>query len=75
LWKKIRYVRLPIFLFRSLGRSGSFAYSLDVAGRNLPLLAEHEEWVYVTMIAVEQLEADAETLRQLRTAGFYVFKG
>ena len=71
---KIRYARLPIFLFRAQGCSRSFAYSLDVTGRNIPPLAEHEEWLYVGAVAAKQLEADPEALGELRTVGFYVFK-
>jgi hypothetical protein len=65
---------LPIFLFRSQGCSRSFAYSLDVTGRNIPPLAEHADWIYVGMVTAEQLEADPEALRQLRTVSFYVFE-
>jgi hypothetical protein len=65
---------LPIFLFRAQGSSRSFAYSLDVTGRNIPPLSEHTKWLFVEVIAAEQLEAHPETLRQLRTVGFYVFK-
>src|SRR5262245_15666565 len=72
--KKLRYARLPIFLFRAQGCPRSFAYSLDVTGRNIPPLAERTNWLYVGVVAAEQLKSHPDTLRQLQTRGFYVFK-
>ena len=66
---------LPIFLFRAQGCSRCFAYSLDVTGRNIPPLSEQTKWLYVGLVAAVQLEAQPETLKRLRTDGFYVFKG
>ena len=65
---------LPIFLFRAQGCSRCFAYSLDVTGRNIPPLSEHTKWLYVGLVAAVQLEAHPDTLRQLRTVGYYVCK-
>jgi hypothetical protein len=64
---------LPIFLFRAQGCGRSFAYTLDVTGRNIPPLLEHTNWLYVGVVAAQQLAADPEILRQLQTFGFCVF--
>ena len=72
--KRSGIAQLPIFLFRAQGCSRSFAYSLDVTGRNIPALTERTNWLFVGVIAAEQLEAHPETLRQLRANGFYIFK-
>jgi hypothetical protein len=68
-------LQVPIHLFRRKDCDRSFAYSVDATGRNIPPVAEDAEWVYVGMVAPEQLEADPEALRCLRTDGFYLFKG
>src|SRR5262245_29819929 len=70
---RIQVCWLPIFLFRAQGCARSFAYSLDVTGRNIPPLSEHTRWLYVGVIAVQKLAADPEILRQLQTVGFCVF--
>ena len=62
---------MPIYLFRGRDCDLCFAYSLDVTGRNIP----HSQWVYVGMVAPEQLRADPGTLYRLRKDGFYLFKG
>src|SRR5262245_1462959 len=65
---------VPIYLFRRKGCDRSFAYSPDATGRYIPPNIEDEEWVYVGMVASEQLRNDPEALRQLRADGFYMFK-
>jgi len=37
-------------------------------------MAEHEKWLFVGLVAAEQLEAHPEALKRLRSDGFYVFK-
>jgi hypothetical protein len=64
---------VPIYLFRRKDCNHSFAYSLDVTGRNIPPVTEHAEWFYVGTVAAEQLEADPEALRRLQRDGYYVF--
>ena len=68
------YTAVPIYLFRSKECARSFVYSLDVTARNIPLVTEQDEWVYVGMVSLEYLNTDQEALRQLRADGFYVFK-
>jgi hypothetical protein len=69
-----RDAAMSIYFFRSSGSGRTFAYSLGLTGRNIPPLPEHEKWFFIGVIAVEQIEAHPETLRQLRTVGYYVFK-
>jgi len=69
------YDAVPIYLFRRKGCDLSFAYSLDATGQNIPAVTDDNEWVYVGMVASEQLKTDQEAQRQLRAEGFYMFKG
>jgi hypothetical protein len=64
---------VQIYLFRRKGSDRSFAYSLDATGRNIRI-TEDDEWVYVGMVAPEQLKTDPDALRQLRANGFYIFE-
>jgi hypothetical protein len=38
-------------------------------------MTDDDEWVYVGLVAPEQLKAEPEALRQLRADGFYTFNG
>jgi hypothetical protein len=63
---------MPIYLFRA-GSSRSFAYSLDVTGRNIPPLAEQAKWLFERTVDAEQFKAHPEALQQIWEDGFYVF--
>jgi hypothetical protein len=64
---------MAIYLFRA-GSSQTFAYSLDVTGRNIPPMAEDSEWRYERTVDTGQLEkAHPEALRPLQANGFYLF--
>jgi len=64
---------MSIYLFRSVNGSRSFAYSLDVTGRNIPSMTEDARWLYERTVDAEQLKAHPKTLQRLRVDGFYLF--
>jgi hypothetical protein len=65
---------MAIYLFR-VGGSRTFAYSLDVTGRNLPPAAEGAKWLYERTVDAKQLKAHPEAEQELRASGFHLFNG
>jgi hypothetical protein len=68
----IRQTVMPIYLFRA-GSSRTFAYSLDVTGRNIRPVPEQAKWRFETTVDAEQFEAHPEALQRIWEDGFYVF--
>jgi hypothetical protein len=58
------------YLFRA-GNSRTFAYSLDVTGRNIPPVAEGTPWTYQGTIDTKKLKPYRDALRRLQADGFY----
>ena len=65
---------MSIYVFRA-GSSRTFAYSLDVTGRNIPPVAEQAKWRFERTVDAEELTAHPETLQQIWEVGVYVFSG
>jgi hypothetical protein len=68
----IRQTVMWIYLFRA-GSSRTFAYSVDVTGRNIPSLAERANWQFERKVEAKQLKDEPEALLRVRRDGFYVF--
>jgi hypothetical protein len=62
-----------VYLFRDENSSDTFAYSMDVTGRNIPRASSSTQWGFV---AAEQIQVDGfeEVRLRLRRHGFYVFR-
>ena len=65
---------MSIYLFRA-GSSRTFAYSLDVTGRNIPPVAEQAKWRFERTVDAEEFKAHPEALQRIWEVGFYVFTG
>ena len=65
---------MSIYLFRA-GSSRTFAYSLDVTGRNMPPVAEQAKWRFERAVDAEEVKAHPEALQRIWEVGFYVFTG
>jgi hypothetical protein len=63
---------MSIYLFRA-GTSRTFAYSLDVTGRNISPLTEQEKWGFERTVDAEQLKAHPEALQRIWEIGVYIF--
>ena len=63
---------MSIYVFRT-GSSRTFAYSLDVTGRNIPPVAGQAKWRFERTVDLEELKAHPEALQQIWEVGFYVF--
>ena len=63
---------MSIYLFRA-GSSRTFAYSLDVTGRNMPPVAEQAKWRFERTVDSEEFKAHPEALQRIWEIGFYVF--
>ena len=61
-----------IYLFRA-GSSRTFAYSLDVTGRNIPPVNEQAKWAFERTLHAEQCKAHPEALQRIWEVGFYIF--
>jgi hypothetical protein len=62
------------YLFRA-GNSRTFAYLLDVTGRNIPPAAAGIPWTYQGTIDTKKLKPYREALRRLHADGFYLLQG
>jgi hypothetical protein len=63
---------MSIYLFRA-GSSRTFAYSLDVTGRNIPPVAEQAKWRFERTVDAEEFKAHPEALQRIWEVGFHVF--
>jgi hypothetical protein len=63
---------MSIYLFRA-GSSRTFAYSLDVTGRNIPPVTEQAKWGFERTVNAEQFKAHPEALQRIWEDGFYIF--
>jgi hypothetical protein len=67
-------ILVRIFLFRDRGSTSTFAYSLDVTGRNIPQQTERTKWVFDTVTSDRDMPEDQEAIRHLKRCGYYVFE-
>jgi len=60
-----------VYLFRDQSNRDTFAYSMDVTGRNIPHASPSTQWSFV---AAEKIQDFEEAMRHLRQQGFYIFR-
>ena len=64
-------ISMLAYLFRDQSGSGTFAYTTDVTGRNIPRPTERTKWSFV---AAADIRDDAVVMRPLRVDSFFVFQ-
>jgi hypothetical protein len=62
---------MSIYLFRA-GSSRTFAYSLDVTGRNIPPVTEQAKWGFERTVNAEQFKAHPQALQRIWEDGCYI---
>ena len=62
-----------LYLFRDPS-SNTFAFSLDVTGRNIPQHTERTKWMFVTVTSEHDVLEGEEAKRSLQGYGFYLFE-
>jgi hypothetical protein len=63
-----------VYMFRDENERATFAYSMDVTGRNLPRATPYTQWTFVAAEKVQGREDFEEVKRHLRQQGFYIFR-
>ena len=63
-----------VYLFHDRERSNTFAYSVDVTGRNIPLDTTGSKWIFVAVTSDHDMPEDQEVMRSLRLHGYHVFE-
>jgi hypothetical protein len=63
-----------VYLFRDRDSSNTFAYSLDVTGRNIPQHTARTKWAFVTVTSDRDMPEDQEAVRHLKRSGYFVFE-
>ena len=67
-------ILVRVYLFRDQDSTNSFAYSLDVTGRNIPQHTVRTKWAFVTVTSGRDMPEDQEAIRHLERSGYYVFE-
>jgi len=62
-----------VYLFRDEDNRDTFAYSMDVTGRNIPRGSPDTQWSFVAEEKIQGLDIE-EVTRHLRQQGFYIFQ-
>lgn len=65
---------MRVYLFRDRDSANTFAYSLDVTGRNIPQHSAHTKWTFVTVTTDHDMPEGEEVMRHLERSGYYVFE-
>ncbi len=63
-----------VYLFRDRDSTNTFAYSLDVTGRNIPHHTVRTKWAFVTVTSDRDMPEDQEAIRHLKRNGYYLFE-
>jgi hypothetical protein len=61
-----------VYLFRDRDSSNTFAYCVDVTGRDIPQRTVATTWAFVTVLS--DLHMPEEVMRHLQRSGYYVFE-
>jgi len=64
---------LVVYLLRDQARLATFAYSIDVTGRNLPRETSQTKWAFMTVVSRHEIPDHEEVMGCLQRFGFYVF--
>jgi hypothetical protein len=63
-----------VYLFRDHSRSDTFAYSVDVTGRNIPQRTPETKWIFVAVSSERDLPEGEGAKGDFERSGFFVFE-
>ena len=67
------YPAMLVYLFRDESSRDTFAYSMDVTGRNIPRASARTQWSFLAEERTHNLD-DMEVTQHLKWQGFYIFR-